>query len=406
MAGGRDTATVHALRALAHPLAVGSLVLLALNDHVLKQAWPGWVTGKLSDVAGLVVAPLVLALPLGWLRVRRPELLAVLLTGAGFTAVKTTAVGAAAASATWSAVAGPSYLRPRPDRPARPARAAPRAAGAPAGGESDPAAATARDRRRGRGGAAVRGAGHRGHLAVRRPQLEPQPDRARGPLGGRVGRLGAGAADRVRRAVRPGAGRRRPRGPGAVGRGARSGHLRRRRPRAGALRPGAPAAVLADVRPDPVAAGGPDGCRDRGGVRVARRRAHLVGGDGPGRGGGAGGCATRRGRCAGSRSAVGTGGLAVLSGDPEPVVVVSLGGLGIAVRDATGGWTRIAEDRIEDIAVPVAEPVGGADPGPAARGPAAPDQAGGRAAAGDGAALADARRTRHPPGRRASCRSR
>ena len=36
-------------------------MLLALNDHVLKQAWPGWVTGKLSDVAGLVVAPAVLA---------------------------------------------------------------------------------------------------------------------------------------------------------------------------------------------------------------------------------------------------------------------------------------------------------------------------------------------------------
>jgi hypothetical protein len=58
------------------------------------------------------------------------------------------------------------------------------------------------------------------------------------------------------------------------------------------------------------------------------------------------------GEVCGKPLAVGTGGLAVLSGDPEPVVVVSLGGLGIAVREATGGWTRLAEDRIEDIAVP------------------------------------------------------
>ena len=77
MAGGRDVTTAHELRALAHPLAVGSLVLLALNDHVLKQAWPGWVTGKLSDLAGLVVAPLVLAVALAVTGVRRPHVLAV-----------------------------------------------------------------------------------------------------------------------------------------------------------------------------------------------------------------------------------------------------------------------------------------------------------------------------------------
>jgi hypothetical protein len=102
------------LRALAHPLAVASLVLLALNDHVLKQAWPGFVTGKLSDVAGLVVAPLVLAVPLAALGVRRCDVTAVLLTGAGFVAVKTTEAGAALASDTWTAVAGTSYIRSDP----------------------------------------------------------------------------------------------------------------------------------------------------------------------------------------------------------------------------------------------------------------------------------------------------
>jgi len=35
--------------------------VLAVNDHVLKAAWPGVVTGKLSDVAGPVVVAIVIA---------------------------------------------------------------------------------------------------------------------------------------------------------------------------------------------------------------------------------------------------------------------------------------------------------------------------------------------------------
>jgi hypothetical protein len=45
---------------LLHPVALGALTVLVLNDQVLKAAWPGFVTGKLSDVAGLIVAPLAL----------------------------------------------------------------------------------------------------------------------------------------------------------------------------------------------------------------------------------------------------------------------------------------------------------------------------------------------------------
>ena len=41
-----------------HPIALAAMVLLILNDHVLKAAWPGPVTGKLSDVAGLIILPL------------------------------------------------------------------------------------------------------------------------------------------------------------------------------------------------------------------------------------------------------------------------------------------------------------------------------------------------------------
>jgi hypothetical protein len=40
---------------LASPIFVGSIVVLVANDHVLKQAWPGHVTGKLSDIAGVVM---------------------------------------------------------------------------------------------------------------------------------------------------------------------------------------------------------------------------------------------------------------------------------------------------------------------------------------------------------------
>ncbi|NUP13026.1 MAG: PQQ-binding-like beta-propeller repeat protein [Polyangiaceae bacterium] len=50
-------------RVFRHPLWQTSLVALLVNDHLLKGAGilPGWVTGKLSDFAGLVVAPALLA---------------------------------------------------------------------------------------------------------------------------------------------------------------------------------------------------------------------------------------------------------------------------------------------------------------------------------------------------------
>jgi hypothetical protein len=54
-----------AARPLRHPVFLGALGLLVLNDHVLKgSAVPGWITGKLSDLAGLVVAPVLVAVAL------------------------------------------------------------------------------------------------------------------------------------------------------------------------------------------------------------------------------------------------------------------------------------------------------------------------------------------------------
>ncbi|HWO65502.1 MAG TPA: hypothetical protein VNO31_36255, partial [Umezawaea sp.] len=96
---------------VAHPLTVGATAVLLLNDHVFKQAWPGLVTGKLSDVAGLVVAPPVLGLLLGlFLAERIGAAAAVLLTGVGFALVKLIPAGAEVASAAWSVVNGPSVV--------------------------------------------------------------------------------------------------------------------------------------------------------------------------------------------------------------------------------------------------------------------------------------------------------
>ena len=41
------------------PLFLLASFLLVLNDHVLKAAAPGIITGKLSDVAGLALAPVL-----------------------------------------------------------------------------------------------------------------------------------------------------------------------------------------------------------------------------------------------------------------------------------------------------------------------------------------------------------
>jgi len=51
------------LSGLAHPLWWAALALLLINDNLLKGRGtaPAWLTGKLSDVAFLVVAPVVFA---------------------------------------------------------------------------------------------------------------------------------------------------------------------------------------------------------------------------------------------------------------------------------------------------------------------------------------------------------
>jgi hypothetical protein len=77
-----------------HPIALASTALLVVNDHVLKAAYPGFVTGKLSDFAGMIVAPLVLmaalsALPLGTRARAWLPWVSALLVGILFSAAKT-----------------------------------------------------------------------------------------------------------------------------------------------------------------------------------------------------------------------------------------------------------------------------------------------------------------------------
>lgn len=67
---------------LARPWFFAAVALLALNDHVFKAAWPGWVTGKLSDFAGLVVVATLVSVVLG-------HRLGTVIAGLGFVGLKT-----------------------------------------------------------------------------------------------------------------------------------------------------------------------------------------------------------------------------------------------------------------------------------------------------------------------------
>lgn len=82
---------------LLHPVVLAALAVWAVNDHVGKEAWPGLVPGKLSDLAGVIVTP-VLLLGLYELRpggrVARPAVVAacVAAVGAAFVLVESVPV--------------------------------------------------------------------------------------------------------------------------------------------------------------------------------------------------------------------------------------------------------------------------------------------------------------------------
>jgi hypothetical protein len=92
---------------LVHPIPLAAVALLVVNDHVWKGGGviPAWITGKLSDFAGLFFFPVLLTVVVeaAWRRraaVARREIAwaSVLLTGVVFAAIKSVPALAALAS--------------------------------------------------------------------------------------------------------------------------------------------------------------------------------------------------------------------------------------------------------------------------------------------------------------------
>ncbi|MEQ8677763.1 MAG: hypothetical protein RLP44_24280 [Aggregatilineales bacterium] len=67
----RNSAFWKAFNSLTHPLSIGAVSLVLLNDHLFRIYAPSWWTGKLGDFAWLIFAPLICALIFAWLIPRR-----------------------------------------------------------------------------------------------------------------------------------------------------------------------------------------------------------------------------------------------------------------------------------------------------------------------------------------------
>jgi hypothetical protein len=102
-----------------HPIAIAAAGVLLVNDWLLKpSSAPAWLTGKLSDVTGLIVAPVALTAMIGlvlwvaaragariepWLT-RRRLIAAIAATGGLFTAVKLSPALATRLAGLWGEV--------------------------------------------------------------------------------------------------------------------------------------------------------------------------------------------------------------------------------------------------------------------------------------------------------------
>lgn len=99
----------HPRPALLSPIFWVALAVLAINDHVLKGAGilPGEITGKLSDLAGMIVAPVVLVALLG-LRARAAKAAAFAVVALGFATLELSPAAAAAWDRALGAIGIPS----------------------------------------------------------------------------------------------------------------------------------------------------------------------------------------------------------------------------------------------------------------------------------------------------------
>ncbi len=82
----RKDAFQQAARCILHPITLGSMFLLFLNDYILRVYTPSWFTGKPGDFTWLfffpylLTATIVWGLPKGWIQKNTP-----ILTSIGFT---------------------------------------------------------------------------------------------------------------------------------------------------------------------------------------------------------------------------------------------------------------------------------------------------------------------------------
>jgi hypothetical protein len=111
------------LTSLSHPASIAAIALLAVNDHFLKSEWPSWTTGKLSDIAGLVFFPLLLAafvelvLPHGQVAPRRVIAACIGVTALVFTSVELVPIATNAYQSIWGALQWPLRLALDPTAP-------------------------------------------------------------------------------------------------------------------------------------------------------------------------------------------------------------------------------------------------------------------------------------------------
>lgn len=98
---------IHPTSALLSWRWLTAVLVLAINDHIIKQAMPGVVSGKLSDLAGMIAAPTLLACVLA-VRSRGGLLACHAAVGAVFAALKISAT--AAGWWPWRVVVDPTDL--------------------------------------------------------------------------------------------------------------------------------------------------------------------------------------------------------------------------------------------------------------------------------------------------------